>query len=95
MAGRKSQSAKKPKATARRHNELAGLVFAPSRCTRALKQGRYSKNYSPSAGVFLAGVLEYMTMELLELAGACAQEHGKQRIVPKHIQLALRNDEEL
>ena len=43
----------------------------------------------------MAGVLEYMSMELLELAGACAAEHNKKTVFPKHIQLAIRNDEEL
>ena len=46
----------------------AGLIFAPARCQRAIKQGRYSDRYGKSAGVFMAGVLEYLTAEVLDLA---------------------------
>ena len=46
-------------------------------------------------GVFMAAALEYLTMEILDLAGQCADEHKKKQIKPRHIQLAVRNDEEL
>lgn len=73
----------------------AGLQFPVGRIARFLKQGRYAERVGAGAPVYLAAVLEYLAAEVLELAGNAAKDNKKTRIVPRHIQLAIRNDEEL
>lgn len=73
----------------------AGLQFPVGRVSRYLKKGRYAARTGGGAPVYLAAVLEYLCAEILELAGNAARDNKKARIVPRHIQLAVRNDEEL
>ena len=102
MAGkqsRKSTSSKAPKTNTKKKQVAgqtkAGLVFAPARCLRILRSGRYCDRIGLGAGVFMAGALEYLVREILEIAGDQAEQAKKQVIKPKHIALAVRNDEEL
>ena len=73
----------------------SGLQFPVGRVHRFLKQGRYASRISAGAPVYLAAVLEYLCTEILELAGNAARDNKKARIIPRHLQLAVRNDEEL
>ena len=43
----------------------------------------------------MAAVMEYLTAEVLELAGIAARERRKKLITPRHIQEVVRQDEEL
>eukprot|EP00041_Stephanoeca_diplocostata_P040912 m.6106 g.6106 ORF g.6106 m.6106 type:complete len:133 (+) comp4715_c0_seq1:133-531(+) len=73
----------------------AGLQFPVGRVHRHLKQGNYGSRIAGGAPVYLAAVLEYLAAEILELAGNAARDNKKTRISPRHLQLAVRNDEEL
>eukprot|EP01092_Planopodium_desertum_P004580 TRINITY_DN196_c0_g1_i1.p1 TRINITY_DN196_c0_g1~~TRINITY_DN196_c0_g1_i1.p1 ORF type:complete len:130 (+),score=35.51 TRINITY_DN196_c0_g1_i1:14-403(+) len=73
----------------------AGLQFPVGRVHRHLKEGRYAERVGAGAPVYMAAVLEYLAAEILELAGNAARDNKKARIIPRHIQLAVRNDEEL
>ena len=73
----------------------AGLQFPVGRIHRYLKKGNFSERVGSGAPVYLAAVMEYLTAEILELAGNAARDNKKRRIIPRHLQLAIRNDEEL
>eukprot|EP00731_Ephydatia_muelleri_P022288 Em0014g879a len=73
----------------------AGLQFPVGRVHRLLRQGNYAERVGAGAPVYLAAVMEYLAAEILELAGNAARDNKKQRINPRHLQLAIRNDEEL
>jgi histone H2A len=73
----------------------AGLQFPVGRIGRYLRRGKYTTRMGAGAPVYLAAVLEYLCAEILELAGNAARDNKKSRIVPRHITLAVKNDEEL
>merc|ERR1712096_261632 len=84
---------KKGKATSR--SSRAGLQFPVGRIHRLLRKGNYAKRIGAGGPVYMAAVTEYLTAEILELAGNAARDNKKSRIIPRHLQLAVRNDEEL
>lgn len=73
----------------------AGLAFPVGRIGRYLKKGQYAQRIGAAAPVYLAAVLEYLAAEILELAGNAARDFNRTRINPRHVMLAVGNDEEL
>ncbi|EFN55027.1 hypothetical protein CHLNCDRAFT_52799 [Chlorella variabilis] len=80
MSGRGKGKTSGKKAVSK--SSKAGLQFPVGRIARYLKKGRYAERIGAGAPV-------------LELAGNAARDNKKTRIIPRHIQLAVRNDEEL
>ena len=94
--GAKGRGGKKAASgNAQTRSSRAGLQFPVGRIHRFLREGRYADRVGAGAPVYLAAVLEYLTAELLELAGNAARDNKRTRITPRHLQLAVRNDEEL
>ncbi|XP_036413040.1 histone H2A, sperm [Colossoma macropomum] len=96
MSGRGKKlvaAAKTKKSTSR--SARAGLQFPVGRVARLLRKGNYAQRVGSGAAVYLTAVLEYLSAEVLELAGNASKDNKKLRIAPRHIQLAVRNDEEL
>ena len=94
MAGGKAGEGSMPNKAISR-SARAGLQFPVGRIHRHLRKGNYAKRVGSGAPVFLAAVMEYLTAEILELAGNAARDNKKARVIPRHLQLAIRNDEEL
>jgi histone H3/H4 len=74
-------------------SKKAGLIFPVSRIMKKLKNGRYAQRTSKLSGAYLTAVLEYLVVEILELAGQAAMDSKRKRITPRHIMLAIKNDE--
>eukprot|EP01112_Ceratiomyxa_fruticulosa_P016286 TRINITY_DN4899_c0_g1_i1.p1 TRINITY_DN4899_c0_g1~~TRINITY_DN4899_c0_g1_i1.p1 ORF type:complete len:174 (+),score=26.21 TRINITY_DN4899_c0_g1_i1:207-728(+) len=90
-----SKLEKREKADHKSRSNRAGLTFPVGRLQRHLRDGQYAARVGIGAPVYLAAVLEYLTAEILELAGNASRDNKRVRIIPRHIMLTIRNDEEL
>ncbi|XP_018416780.1 PREDICTED: core histone macro-H2A.2 isoform X2 [Nanorana parkeri] len=85
----------KKKTTKLSRSARAGVIFPVGRMMRYLRRGTHKYRIGMGAPVYMAAVIEYLAAEILELAGNAARDNKKGRITPRHILLAVANDEEL
>ncbi|MBN3288705.1 H2A1 protein, partial [Polyodon spathula] len=76
MSGR-GKTGGKARAKANPRSSRAGLHFPVGRVHRLLRKGNYAQRVGAGAPVYLAAVLDYLTAEILELAGNAARETRK------------------
>ncbi|TEB33663.1 histone H2A variant 1 putative [Coprinellus micaceus] len=81
-------SASQDKKQLRTRSAQAGLQFPVGRIHPNVRIGA-------KAAVYTSAILEYLTAEVLELAGNAAKDLRVKRVTPRHLQLAIRGDEEL
>merc|ERR1712119_66523 len=94
-ADRKAYFKKNAEKTAKTNKALqAGLQFPVNRMRRNLKKATKPK-VTKEAAIYAAAILEYCCAEVIELAGEKAIAKKKKRIMPRHVMMAMKGDEEL
>ena len=81
--GPKGQKGKGGKSQSR--SSRAGLQFPVGRISRFMRKRKLANRIGGDAPVYLAAVMEYLTAEVLELAGNAAKDFKVKRIKPRQL----------
>lgn len=94
--GKKTQKWGKADGKTVSRSARAGVQFPVGRVHRYLKKYiTTDMRVGGTAAVYVAALMEYLSAEVLELAGNVAKDQRTKRITPRHLQLAIRGDSEL
>lgn len=93
QSGRGKSGKKAPVSKSKR----CGLTFPVGRVHRLLRTSKVARapRISVSASVYLTSVLEYLTSELVDLAGRVIKSTKLKTVTPRSIMLAVHQDDEL
>ena len=87
--------AKSKKTTPITSSTRAGLLFGIPRVHNLMKKHRLARSVGKRPSVVMAAAMEYVSAEVLELAGNIVMGLNKKRITPRTIMLAISGDDEL
>ncbi|XP_073838002.1 histone H2A, orphon-like [Musca autumnalis] len=73
----------------------AGLLFPVKRIRHLLCTGEFAERITMGSAAYLSAVMQYLTAEILVLAGNVASANRKKLIISRHLQTAIMNDQEL
>uniref|UniRef100_A0A915E991 Histone H2A n=1 Tax=Ditylenchus dipsaci TaxID=166011 RepID=A0A915E991_9BILA len=88
-------SDKEPKST--EFSEVSVLIsfFQLEKCIVISKKSCTNSRAGAPAAIYCAAVLEYLTAELMQMAGSMCKEQKGEVITTRHLKLAIQEDEEL
>ena len=78
-----------------KYRPCSSLTFSVNAIRRRMRDGKYAEKLEIGAAIYMTGVLEYLTCEVMCLAGDVAKAKSKDRITPRDLQIAIRNSGEL
>ncbi|NWU56922.1 H2A1 protein, partial [Dromas ardeola] len=88
--GPSAGSEAKAKKSRSSRSSRAGLLFPVSRVDRQLRRGLFAERFGARAPVYLAAVLQWVTHEVMDVAGMICKKSKQKRISPSHLQTALQ-----
>lgn len=79
----------------RSSSKRAGLILPVAKFGSLLRKRKFAAKVSKTAEIFLAGVIEYVTAEIIGAAGKEASAIKAKRIAPIHLERAVKADMDL
>nr|XP_056702966.1 histone H2A-beta, sperm-like [Euleptes europaea] len=73
----------------------AGLIFPVGRIERFLRTGDYAERIGSGSSVYMAAVLQYLTYDIVDIAGNIAANDHRRRIAPRHLHETISCDADL